>query len=155
MTKKYVVMGSLSVYEGTDIKVAQILNSYLNSYNERIRIFYGDKNTGRDWLEEYDNMGYIGRTTGNNKVPILIKTRNSSGGGAISTDSIVKIMVGKRVLYKHPKYHCPQLKKQRNSKGYSLLVKQLDGKIVTLASFEHLDKLEKYHQYLLGERHSK
>lgn len=38
---------------GTDVKVARILEQSRLT-GQRIRIFYGDVETGRDWLDEYD-----------------------------------------------------------------------------------------------------
>ena len=40
----------------------------------------GAKVLGRDWLEEYDTCGYIGRSTGSIKVPLLIHDKRSCGG---------------------------------------------------------------------------
>lgn len=76
---------------------------------QRIRIFYGDTKTGRDWMQEYDIMGIVGRTTGVVKVPILLQTKNSTGGGSISCDSIVRITTNGRTVYQHPEYHLPEL----------------------------------------------
>ena len=80
----------------------------------RLRLYYGDKETGRDWCEVYDTVGYVGRSTGRIKIPLLIKTSRSSGGGAILDNCIVKIEYankakqGRRVLYQHPNYHLPK-----------------------------------------------
>lgn len=91
----------------TPEKVVSILeNSRLN--RERIRIFYGDAETGRDWCEMYDTIGYVGRSCGEKKIPLLIKQSNSLGGGAILDHCIVKITIDKTVVYKHPKYHLPE-----------------------------------------------
>ncbi len=73
----------------------------------RLRIFYGDRETGRDWNEENDVLGYIGRSMGPIRVPLLIKTRASTGGFAILTAHIVRIQSAsdKRVLWQHATYH--------------------------------------------------
>ena len=68
-------------------------------------MFYGDIKTGKDWTEEYDTMGYIGRTRGPVKVPLIVANSKSSGGFPLSTDSIVRITIDKRTVYQHPKYH--------------------------------------------------
>lgn len=77
----------------------------------RLKIYYGDKVTGKDWLEESDTIGKIGRSTGRVKVPILLKHFNSAGGPEITTSTIVKIVTspGKTLLWKHPNYHQAQL----------------------------------------------
>lgn len=42
----------------TNDKVIRVLeNSRMN--NKRIRIFYGDTETGRDWMEVYDTISVI------------------------------------------------------------------------------------------------
>lgn len=67
---------------------------------------YGDTATGRQWVEEHDIFGYIGRSTGTNKVPLLIPKATSIGGGHILDHCIIKIREskGKMVLYQHPKF---------------------------------------------------
>lgn len=73
----------------------------------RLRLYMGDAATGLDWNEEHDVLGYISRSMGPIRVPILIKTQASSGGPAILTACIVKLQSvdGKRVLWQHTAYH--------------------------------------------------
>jgi hypothetical protein len=59
--------------------------------NHRIRIFYGDKETGRAWSDENDIIGTIGRSTGKHKIPILLHNVHSTGGCAILDDRIIRI----------------------------------------------------------------
>ena len=80
---------------------------------QRIRIFYGDTVTGKDWCEVFDTIGCVGRSTGKHKIPLLIKSKRSLGGGAILDHCIVRITTkgsnGKiRTVYEHPKYHLYQ-----------------------------------------------
>jgi len=65
---------------------------------------------GRDWLEEYDTAGRIGRSCGTIKTPLLIHNSRSMGGGAILTRCIVRIVTaaGHRELYRHPAYKQPR-----------------------------------------------
>lgn len=94
---------------GTPNNVRRILENYRLSHSQ-IRIFLGDTETGRDWLEEYDVLGHIGRSTGWLKCPLLIKAR-ACAGPAILTACIVRLLDVKtrRELYRHPAYHQPQL----------------------------------------------
>ena len=73
----------------------------------RVRFHWGDTKTGADWGDMHDVEGTIGRSPGWAKIPLLIYSRRSFGGGGILTDSIVKIVTskGKRLIYQHPKYH--------------------------------------------------
>jgi hypothetical protein len=74
----------------------------------RIRIFYGDPTSGKDWGEELDVLGYVGRSTGPTKIPLLIYDNRCIGGGAILCNCIVKIMdTSGKTLYQHPTYEAP------------------------------------------------
>ena len=75
--------------------------------NKRIRIFYGDKKTGRDWCEAYGTIGKVGRSSGKVRIPILLRTRRSNFGAAILDDCIVKITCDHEIMYQHPNYHMP------------------------------------------------
>lgn len=93
----------------TPSAVRKILERYRKS-GEEIRVFYGDE-TGRDWLEEFDMLGTIGRSLGPMRVPLLVP-RNECGGPALLTKNIVRLMdveTGKE-LYRHPTYHQPELR---------------------------------------------
>jgi len=80
---------------------------HLRIYQTRCRFHWGDVKTGKDWGDDCDVIGRIGRSTGSIKIPILLYNSRSSGGGAILDHCIVKITEsrGGRVLYQHPKYH--------------------------------------------------
>ena len=105
---KYKVVNGISYHENTPDAVIRVLENAMRT-NKRIRIFYGDTETGRDWMEIYDTIGTIGRSCGQNKIPLLIKNSRSYGGCAILTDCIVKITIDKEVVYKHPKYYLPEM----------------------------------------------
>ena len=53
--------------------------------SRRIRLFYGDPETGLDWNEEHDVIGFLGRSIGPIKVPLLLKSWRSDGGPALLT----------------------------------------------------------------------
>lgn len=105
MTTKYKVVDGVSFNPSTPDQVVRILLNYMGT-RQRIRVFYGDPKTGRDWGEEYDTMGYVGRSMGPVKIPLLINNTRSYGGGGILTGSIVRITVDKRNVYVNPRYHC-------------------------------------------------
>lgn len=71
---------------------------------------YGDVKTGRDWLEENDVVGRIGRSTGICKIPLIVPPRSLGGPGMLE-HCIVRILTnsGKRELYRLPNYHHPKL----------------------------------------------
>lgn len=106
--KNYKVANGTFYHENTSDSVIRILeNARIN--HERIRIFYGDVNTGRDWMEIYDTMGTVGRSCGSVKIPLLLNKRTSNGGGAILDHCIVKITIDKIIVYTNVNYYLPKL----------------------------------------------
>lgn len=72
----------------------------------RVRLFYGDTATGEAWPEEWDVLGTIGRSTGVFKIPLLIHSKRSYGGGAVSDRTVVAVYgTDGTVYYKHPKFN--------------------------------------------------
>jgi len=91
-------------------RVEPILERYRRT-GTRIRLYLGDPATGRDWGEENDVTGFIGQSVGwghnPQKVPLLLHSRRSSGGGAILVDNVLRILADGREVYRHPKYKEP------------------------------------------------
>ena len=84
----------------------------------RIRLSYGDTETGHDWLEAFDVEGRISRSMGPVKVPILLARQTSIGGPALLEHCILKIRhtgKGGRVLYRHSHHHLPTFTVQPSS----------------------------------------
>lgn len=100
------VVNGTTYDERTPAAVVQILES-ARIAGRRLRLHFGDTDTGRDWCEEWDVTGRIGRSGGPVKVPILLYSRRSMGGTHILDHCIVKVRTaaGGRVLYQHPAYH--------------------------------------------------
>lgn len=110
--KKYKNYGGISFDERTPDEVCRVLaTASISGRTQRLKLYYGDTETGRDWHEEFDTTGYIGRSTGTYKIPLLIPKKNSIGGGAILDHCIVKIKDIRTgiVLYQHPKYQVPKV----------------------------------------------
>lgn len=102
--KKKVVNG-VTFSASTPEKVVNALLRYMGT-GQRVRIFYGDAKTGRDWGEEYDVMGYIGKSTESVKIPLIVNNARSFGGSGVLDGNIVRITVDKKNIYVHPKYRC-------------------------------------------------
>ncbi len=140
----------------TPKEVQRILNKYMNS-SDKIRIFYGDVKTGRDWLEECDTVGTVGRSTGVMKIPLLMK-EDDNYGASILDACIVRIIdvETSTELYRHEKYQLPDLELRRYSegdlfdKGYTYGVFMHDE---NQANFKSLGKAAKYISFMLGECH--
>lgn len=103
--KKHYVESGTWYNSNTAYQVIQVLEQCRQN-RTRIILDYGDTQTGKSWGEIHDVCGYVGRSTGSQKIPILVFNSRSYGGGAILTHCIVSIKTsaGKRVLYQHPTY---------------------------------------------------
>lgn len=134
----------------TPRKVETVLETCRKS-GERIRIFYGDANTGRDWMEENDVVGRVGRSTGKMKIPLLIPDADCGGPGILD-HCIVRIVDARsrRELYRHPQYHLPALviSESKGAKGYTHSV-HADGKLQ--ANFKSHAKAAHYVAFIAGE----
>lgn len=120
--------------------------------SQRVRVFYGDTKTGKAWPEENDVMGYIGRSTGAHRVPLLIHSRASSGGGAILDHCIVGIVcTGSGAwLYKHPQFNPGEWKTAPGTvDGYAVDVLH-NGSIH--ARFKTAARGPRYCAFMRGER---
>lgn len=91
-------------HASTPVTVVHILQD-AQRRRERLVLWYGDNKTGRAWGDI--ETGYIGRSTGAIKIPLLVHNSRSTGGPAILDDCIVKIATsrGRKVLYQHPEFH--------------------------------------------------
>lgn len=103
---QYQVVGGTSYHAETSDEVVRVLER-ARILETRITVDYGDVETGRSWGEVNDITGYVARSTGPTKVPLLLYNRRSTGAPAMLDHCIVRIRTtrGKRVLYQHPKFH--------------------------------------------------
>lgn len=140
---------------GTDPKVQKLLESYRRSGN-LVRLFCGDPETGRDWMNEWDMVGRIGRSGGTMKVPLMISLEEDSdgfGGGAICTANVLRMMdVGSgKEVYRSERYQAPQidvLPKVPQTDGYGWTALR-DGK--TEANFKTAFEAHEWAAYMRGE----
>ena len=147
---RYKVVNGTSYDTRTSDDVVRVLEqARLN--RTRLHISLGDPADGRDWLEENDINGYVGRSMGPVKVPLLIANRRSLGGGAILDHCIVRIRksAGGQVLYQHPSYHFGTLAIRPKQRAVELPDGRLlkvdvvrDGQIH--ASFESTEKARRW-----------
>lgn len=153
---------------GTPKKVMDILERAIRQRSDepvddpQLRLFYGDAETGRDWCEECDTVGFIGRGTGSMKVPLLIEPlldaygciRSADGGGAINTRNILRIIdiTSGKEMFRAANYQLPDLDIQIDDtqKTHRFSVKR-DGK-ETLAAFKTREEAEQHIAFLKGYR---
>ena len=84
----YQVCNGTYYHQDTKKEVIQWLETS-RERKQRIRIFYGSDGTA--WNEENDVLGHVGRSAGTTKIPLLIYSARSMGGGAILDNRIVRI----------------------------------------------------------------
>jgi hypothetical protein len=124
----------------------------------RVRIWYGGDD-GRSWLDEYDMVGRIGYSCGNIKIPILVATSRSYGGGAILTGRIIRIddVATHKTLFQQENFYVP-LMDLRGSEvaGYAegVYVKEKDGHFVNYANFKKEGAGLRWIQFMRGERYT-
>lgn len=148
--KNLIEFNGLWFYEGTTKEVMNVVSNNQGRYR-RFRFWYGDKETGKSWNEENDVCGYVGRSTGTKKIPLLINNCNSYGGGALMTDSIIKIVDTrtKRVLYQHESFNQPEF-----------IVRSYDCAVLAendlhAQGFKNEKQAQRYADFVNGKRMSK
>ena len=141
---------------GTPEAVQRLLER-LRKDGTLVRMFYGDPETGRDSLEEWDTVGVVGRTGGIMRTPILVP-EGEDGGFVISSRRLLKVVdvrTGK-VLYQHKKYHlpaldiCPTPDSEPHHKDYPF-TGTVDGK--SFARFKSKVKACNWVAFISGEHH--
>lgn len=151
--KQYQIVNGTSYDTRTPDAVIRVLENARQS-RTRLHVSLGETEgrlAGRDWLEEWDVIGYVGRSMGPIKVPLLIANRRSLGGGAILDHCVVRIQesAGGRLLYQHPKYHHGILEIRRKAEPVALP----DGRVLTVdvlcdgelhAAFENMEKARRW-----------
>lgn len=148
--KTYKLINGTSYHDETPDEVIRVLENARQS-RTRLHISLGDTGSGKDWLEEFETHGYVGRSMGPMKVPLLIANSRSLGGGAILDHCIVRIResAGGLVLWKHPSYHHGTLEIRRKTEPVTLP----DGRTLTVdvlldgelqAAFENITKARRY-----------
>lgn len=133
--KQYKVVNGTSYDVRTPSEVIRVLeNARLN--RTRLHISYGHTDgskAGLDWLEEHDVHGYIGRSMGPIKIPLMVNNRRSLGGPGLLDHCVVRIResAGGRVLYQHPTYHFGTMEIRQKAEPVTLP----DGRVLRVDVF--------------------
>ena len=150
--KNYKVVNGTWYHAQTPDQIIEILENARQT-GTTLRVHYGDIATGKDWLDEYDVRGLIGRSMGPVKIPLLIKRRDSIGGGGLLEHCIVKIrstnLRNSTVLYEHPEYHAGRFDIQpcTDIEGYISEV-LVDGSVQ--ARFRKVGQAERWVRKMVG-----
>ena len=148
----YKIKNGIAYHGETSDNVVSALE-YARENNSRIRVFYGDTNTGKCWLEEHDVMGKIGRSTGRIKVPLLINNVRSLGGPSLVDHYIIRITMNKRDIYRHPKFYIGEFEMKDSVHDDYPVAVYVDGENV--ANFEDEKKAERWIKFMKGESNRK
>ena len=146
--KEYKSINGTSYDVRTPNEVVAILENARQS-RTRLHVSLGDSESGRDWLEENMVHGFIGRSTGTIKIPLLVHNRRSLGGPGLLDHCIVRIRTssGGRILWQHPGYHHGTLEIRHKAEPVR------DGRVLTVdvlregevqAAFENMTKARRY-----------
>ena len=88
--KTYKITNGTSYCERTPEEVVRVLENARQNCT-RLHVSFGGTDSGEDWLEECYVVGYVGRSMGPTKVPLLVVKCRSTGGGAMLDHCIVRI----------------------------------------------------------------
>ena len=139
-------------------KLWKVLSSLVHS-GRRVRIWYGDTETGRSWNVESEIAGTIGRSNGKIAIPILIKNSRSYGG-ALLDDCIVRIddIKEKRTIYKADNFHVEDMIVYEifGDANYKYRVAKLSedsGEWEVQANFKTEQQAHNYVAFMRGERY--
>lgn len=145
----------LEVYSQVNKALMDILNNS-RKYGFRVRIWYGDRKTRKAWNEEYDVTGRVGRSQGDIKIPLLIYSKRSYGGGALLVGSILRVddIEDKRTLWKAEGFNIPKMTLSYKDTG-SLYVWHVYQEGKEIAGFKTEEKARKWIDFTNGRRYSK
>ena len=109
LEEKYVVVGGTYYHKDTRPVVRNAIEKARKD-GRPVRIYYGDQETGKSWMDENDMIGRIGRSMGPIKIPLLVK-KNAHGGGGILDHCIIRIrfLNEKEDIWCHSKFHLKKM----------------------------------------------
>jgi hypothetical protein len=119
----------------------------------RLRLWIGDMKTGRDWMEQDNVIGYIGRSPGPMRRPTLLKSRLSRNGQIISTINLVRIMDirDRKEVYRHSEYYFPRFTQDTDTyKVAPFFIRDMSGETIT--RFETATARQRWIEFMEGKR---
>lgn len=153
---EYKIINGTAYHPETAQAVIDVLERAMAT-RERVRLFLGDTKTGRDWCEEWDTIGTIGRSCGSVKIPLLIHNTRSDGGPAILDHCIIKITAAKggQVLYQAPNYKRPRVGIVDQGEAFKMRFSCVDAEGITRACFEDREKAGRFCKFIEGQTNRK
>jgi hypothetical protein len=114
-------------------------------------LFYGNPETGQSWHEESDVVGYIGRSMGSIKVPLLLEP-GEIGGPILQDQCIIRIDSARKVLFQHVQFRIGEFTLVRGD------LKRLPWEVLIDQSvhvrFKEKREAQRYMDFMQGKRFS-
>ena len=152
---QYAQLGDQTTWfdERTPAPVRQILERYRLS-GRQLRVYYGSSD-GRDWLNEVDTVGKVGRSMGPMKAPLLIEGR-ADYGSALLTHCIVRLRDAKsgEELYRRKDYHQPAMRIAESFWGedpaytHAVEVQDRNGEWAVHAQFTSAEAMKRWMEFI-------
>lgn len=126
----------------------------------RVRVWYGNTDTGRAWAEEHDVTGYIGRSTGRVKIPLIVHNTRSMGGPGLLDHCIVRIdrTDTAETLYRHPAFSSGfaerRVIEERGTQPMNLPYRVQDDERQTHARFPTFERATRWLDFMNGDRYA-
>ena len=128
--------------------VVEILET-VRQNQRKVRLYYGNTQTGQSWFDEHDVIGRIGRSTGPIKVPLLIEP-GEIGGPALLDHCVIRIDSPRKTLYQHERFRtgnftlvCGKLERS----PWEVFIDQ-----AVHARFQDKRQAQRYMAFMQGER---
>lgn len=130
----------------------------------RVRVWYGDSTTGKVWHEEFEVTGYIGRSTGRQKIPLIVHNRHSLGGAPLLDHCILRIdrTDTRQTLYQHKNIKMPTYTVEANGDSklpwvaYEVVqATEQEVELLPLAAFATFGKAKRWTDFMSGKRYNK
>ena len=160
--REYKKVGNTFFHLETSDELARIIDGLINDHREiRVRIFLGDRATGREWGEEHDVAGYMGRSTGTRKIPLMINNRRSLGGPGLLDHCILKLQTtAGRVLwqaenYQPSTYEAKEIEPCNFGNGKVYRAEGWKDGEMLIARFQTIGQAKRWAAFMRGERGSK
>lgn len=100
--KGYKIVSGTAYHKDTPDDLIRVLERIM--HRTRIVVDY-------TYIDEYERFGYVGRSTGRYRVPLLVYNERSTGGPQLSTNEIVRIRTskGRELLWQLPDFVTPKV----------------------------------------------
>ena len=144
-------------HRDTPLRVCKILEQ-ARVQGTVLRLFYGDQN-GRDWGEENDVCGYVGRSTGSIRVPLLLEPLrdhdvliSAPGGAPIQDHCIVRIVhaLSGHELWRRRNYRVPILYIKSGKDTFDVERLEQDKSCEAIARFPTYEAAAVYQAFIQG-----